>query len=224
MHQVRTRRRQRLLIRNVDWQEYSRQLRFFEERPGYRLTYDRGMLEIMSPLLAHDNAGYLLGRLVDILTEELNLPIKAGGSTTFRRRKRERGLEPDNCCWIANEAAMRGKLDVDLRTDPPPDLAIEIDVTNSSLDRMGIYRSLRVPEVWRLEGDVLTFNILQPKRGYAVQAQSLAFPKVTPADLLNFLALRGQLDETTIAKQFREWVRQHIAGSPSGGGSPPLTY
>ncbi len=87
MQHVRTRRRQRLLIRNVDWREYSRQLKFFEERPGYRLTYDRGRLEIMSPLLTLDNAGYLLGRLVDILTEELDLPIKAGGSTTFRRRK-----------------------------------------------------------------------------------------------------------------------------------------
>lgn len=86
---------------------------------------------------------------------------------------------------------MRGKLDVDLRTDPPPDLAIEIDVTNSSLDRMGIYRSLRVPEVWRLEGDMLTFNVLRPNRRYAVQTHSLAFPQVTPANLLNFLSLRG---------------------------------
>jgi Uma2 family endonuclease len=91
MPQVKTRRRQVLLIRNVDWHQYTQMLRFFAERPGYRLTYDRGALEIMSPLLAHDNTGYLLGRFVDELTVELQLPMKAGRSTTFRRRKRARG-------------------------------------------------------------------------------------------------------------------------------------
>lgn len=221
MPHVLTRRRQRLLIRNADWREYTQLLRIFGERPGYRLTYDRGTLEIMSPLLDHDNSAYLLGRLVDALTEELHLPIKGGRSTTFRRRKRQRGLEPDNCYWIANEAAMRGKTEVDLRIDPPPDLCIEIDVTNSSLDRMKIYAALAVPEVWRLEGDLLTFNVLQPNRRYAAQPNSLAFPKVTPADLLNFLALRIQLDENAIISQFRDWIRQNLLAPPTGGAQSP---
>jgi Uma2 family endonuclease len=146
------------------------------------------------------------------LTEELDLPISGGGSTTVRRRRRQRGLEPDNCYWIANEAQVRGKRRLDFRTDPPPDLAIEVDVTHSSLDRMGIYAALRVPEVWRYENQRLTFNVLQSDGNYAEQPRSLAFPLVTPSDLLRFLALRGQMDENAINRQFRTWVRQQLAG------------
>src|SRR4051812_38712736 len=86
-----------LLLPNTDWQTYSRLLRTFEERPGVRLTYDRGVLEIMSPRLRHDDPTDFVGRLVCTLTEELGQTLKHGGSTTLRRRKKQRGLEPDRC-------------------------------------------------------------------------------------------------------------------------------
>jgi Uma2 family endonuclease len=146
------------------------------------------------------------------LTEELGLPVKAGGSTTFRRRRKRRGIEPDDCYWIADEPRVRGKRRIDLRTDPPPDLAIEVDVTSSSLDRMGIYAALGVPEVWRLEGQTLTFQVLAPKGQYAQKATSLAFPWLAPADLVPYLALRGQMDENAVVAQLRTWVRQRHAG------------
>src|SRR6516162_9729682 len=98
-----------LLLDNVDWRTYTNLLRLFANRPGVRLAYDRGRLEIMTPLPAHETAAYLLGRFVDTLTEELGLLVKAGRSTTFRRRRRQRGLEADNSYWIANEAKVRGK-------------------------------------------------------------------------------------------------------------------
>src|SRR3954469_19125831 len=92
-------KRQRLILREIDWQTYGRLLRAFAERPAIRLTYDRGTLEIMSPLHEHDSDARFLGRLVVTLTEELGLTVKAGGSTTFRRRRQRRGLEPDDCYW-----------------------------------------------------------------------------------------------------------------------------
>jgi Uma2 family endonuclease len=202
---------QRLLLHAVSWREYERLLRVFRERPAIRLTYDRGTLEIMAPLHIHESYGRFLGRLVLILTEELCLPLKEGGSTTFRRRKKHRGLEPDNCYWIANEPAMRGKLTVDLRIDPPPDLAIEIDITHGSLDRLAIYAALRVPEVWRFDGQVLVFHILAADGTYTSGTVSLAFPGLHPDDLLRFLALRTQQDENAVARDFRDWVRQRIA-------------
>jgi len=202
----------------VDWHTYGRLLRAFAERPAMRLTYDRGVLEIMSPLQEHEGGAYLLGRFVDTLTEELGLTVKADGSTTFRRRRQRRGLEPDNSYWIANEPRVRGKRHINLRVDPPPDLAIEVDVTRSSLNRMGIYASLGVPEVWRLDGDVLTFEVLQPGgRSYAASGTSLAFPLVTPADLLSFLALRNQMDENAVVQRLRAWIRQRR----STGSAPP---
>jgi len=211
--------RERLLLDSVDWRTYTRLLRIFAERPGYRLTYDRGRLEIMSPLPEHDTDADFLGCMARALTEELGLPIKGGGSTTLRRRHRQRGLEPDRCYWIANEPAMRGKRTLDLRIDPPPDLAIEVDVTSSSLDRMRIYAALGVPEVWRLDERMLTFHVLGAKRTYSAVSHSLSFPLVTPADLMKFLALRTSEEENSVVRQFREWIRQRLAAG--GQTSPP---
>jgi Uma2 family endonuclease len=212
MPQTRATRDRRIVLPDIDWTTYSRLLRAFAERPAVRLTYDRGTLEIMSPLLRHDNRGRFLGRMVIVLTEELGLPVMGGGSTTFRRRGKRKGLEADDCFWIANEPQMRGKDHVDLRVDPPPDLAIEVDVTRSSLDRMAIYSALRVPEVWRMDDPgTLSFHALQPKGDYQDVSHSVAFSFVTPAALLRFLALRATLDENTVIAQFRAWVRQQIS-------------
>ncbi|HWG47087.1 MAG TPA: Uma2 family endonuclease [Gemmataceae bacterium] len=204
--------RDRLLLNRVDWRTYTRLLCIFADRRGYRLTYDRGALEIMSPLPEHESDADFLGRLATTLTEELGLPIKAGRSTTLRRKRKQRGLEPDCCYWIANEPAMRGKRDLDLRVDPPPDLAIEVDVTSSSLNRMGIYRALGVPEVWRLDDQTLTFHVLGANRTYGVVSHSLSFPLVTAADLLPFFASCASQEENSVIRQFREWIRQRIVG------------
>jgi Uma2 family endonuclease len=149
-----------------------------------------------------------LGRLVLVLTEELKLPVMAGGSTTMRRKLKKKGVEADECFWIENAHRMEGRLQLDLKRDPPPDLAIEVDVTRSSLNRLRIYAALRVPELWRLEGDILEFLILQANGKYKKSGRSKAFPQVTPADLLPFvLRARRSGDENPIIRDFRKWVR-----------------
>jgi len=197
-----------LLLEDVDWRTYTRLLHIFAERPAFRLTYDRGRLEIMSPLPEHEMDADFLGCLVRALTDELGLPILGGGSTTFRRRRYQRGLEPDRCYWIAHEPAVRGKRKLDLRVDPAPDLAIEVDVTSRSINRMKIYAVLGVPEVWRVENETLKFYSLGTNRKYSEISHSLSFPLVTPADLMGFLALRATQDENSIVRQFRAWVQQ----------------
>jgi Uma2 family endonuclease len=96
--------------------------------------------------LAHDDDAAILAQMVWVLTEELELPIHPAKSTTMRHQLRQRGIEADESFWIANAHRMKGKRRLDLRTDPPPDLAIEVDVTHSSMDRLDIYAGLRVPE------------------------------------------------------------------------------
>src|SRR5207237_1109994 len=108
---------QRLILDNVSWEGYTHLLRTFSDR-HLRLTYDRGVLEIMTLSHEHESFGRFLGRLAVTLTEELNLPIKEGGSTTFRKRRKQKGLESDNCYWIAHEAEVRGKSVINLRIDP----------------------------------------------------------------------------------------------------------
>jgi Uma2 family endonuclease len=207
-----------LLLPAVDWRTYSRLLRVFAEQPGVRLTFDRGELEIKCPSMAHDGDGRFVGDVVVVLTEELALPLKRGGSTTLRRRLKQRGIEADECFWIANAQRMAGVRRLDLRTHPPPDLAIEIDVSHSSLDRFSIYAALGVPEIWRLEGDTMSFYVLDAAGAYDSAAASLSFPLVTPADLPPFLEQARQAgDENAVMRQFRAWIRQRIAAA----GVPP---
>ena len=202
--------RQEIHLSLVDWRTYTRLLRAFADRRDIRLTYDRGELEIMSPLRKHERLGRLLARLVETLTEELGLPIESAKSTTLRRRKKQRGLEPDDCFWIVNEPLIRAKDTLDLRVDPPPDLAMETDMTSSSMNRMEIYAALRIPEVWRYEKEQLTFHRLGADNRYHQTATSLAFPMVKPEDLTRILAQRHQMDQNALVRQFREWVRQKI--------------
>jgi Uma2 family endonuclease len=207
-----------LRLSGVDWRTYTRLLRAFAERPGVRLTYDRGELEIMSPGLLHDDDSRVLCGLVVALTQELGLPIKHGGSTTLRRRLRRKGVEPDECFWIANAHRMAGVRHLNLRQHPPPDLAVEVDVTHSSLDRVAIYAALGVPELWRVEGNTILFHVLGTDGKYATASHSRSFPLLTPADLFRFFdQARRSGDENAVQMQFRAWVRQQRA---AGGAAP----
>ncbi|HVA50268.1 MAG TPA: Uma2 family endonuclease [Pirellulales bacterium] len=195
------------LLHDIDWGTYTRLLRAFEGRRRFRLTYDRGTLEIMSPLWEHEKAAYVLGAMIDVLVQELRLQYEPGRTVTLRRRRKSRGLEPDNCYWIASAGQLAGKTHLDLGVDPPPDLAIEIDVKHSSLDRMSIYAALGVPEVWRVTSAELTFNNL--KSGvYEVRPYSVSFPRLAGADLLAFLNQPGPTGTAALIAQFRDWVRQ----------------
>jgi Uma2 family endonuclease len=203
------------VLHDMDWGTYTRIRRVFDQRRrGFRHTYDRGTLEIRSPLWEHETAAYMLGCFVNVLTEELSLPCQHGGSVSLRRKRKGRALESYNSYWIANAAKLLGKNHFDLRTDPPPDLAIEMDVVPSLLDRMSIYATLGVPEVWRLTSAELTFHILEAAR-YQVRTNSLSFPKLRSDDVARFMIQRWEIDNTTLALKFRRWVQEVLVKRPN---------
>lgn len=206
-----------VVIPNTNWWTYTKLLKVFAERPRVKLTYDRGDLEIMSPSLQHDDDGDVLGYFVVILAEEFGLPLHRGGSVTLKRRRLKKGLEPDRCYWIAGAPRIAGVRRLDLRVHPPPDLAIEVDVSRSSMDRVSIYAALGVPELWRLDGDELRFYALGANGRYAEVSGSVSFRGITPADLVPFLQrARTAGDQTPVIQDFRAWVQQRAAGQ-----SPP---
>ena len=200
---------ERVLLTGIRWETYQALLADLGDRPIH-LTYDRGSLEIMTLSSAHESYKTLFGRLVELLTLELRIPIRSLGSTTLNREQLQRGLEGDECYYITNEPKVRAKLHIDLAVDPPPDLALEVDVTHSSLDRLSIYAVLRVPELWRREGETLVCYLLGNDGKYVVSSTSRAFPGLTPADLMRFLLLRGQMDENALVRRFRAWVQQQF--------------
>lgn len=210
----------RLVLSAVDWRNYGRLLHILADRRAIRVTYDGGTLEIMTLSHEHESLGYLLARLIDALTEELSIPVKGGGSTTFRYRKRRRGLEPDSCWWINSEPLVRGKHHIDLRTDPPPDLALEVDITRSSLNRLKIYAALGIPEVWRLQRGKITCHVLGEDERYSTSSMSRVITGMQPAELMRFLAWQGQMDETGIVREFRAWVREQRSAGRLGEPNP----
>ncbi|MEQ9487161.1 Uma2 family endonuclease [Coleofasciculus sp. F4-SAH-05] len=200
----------RVVLPNISWQTYQSLITDFEQEPAIRLTYDRGMLEIRMPLDPHETYKKLLGRLVEAATEELDIEIRSLGSRTCDRADLARGLEPDQCYYIQNEALVRGVAQIDLNQFPPPDLALEIDITSSSINRLSIYAALGVPEVWRYDGQTLT--ILSWQNGeYLSQDRSIALPLLNAENLVRFLALRNTIGETKLVKQFRRWVKDSVA-------------
>lgn len=199
----------RILLRNISWQTYLALLKDVEEQPGIRLTYDRGLLEIMAPLDPHESYKKLLGRFVEALTEELDVEIRSLGSRTCNREDLARGLEPDQCYYIQNEQVVWDKDQIDLNQDPPPDLVIEIDITSSSINRLDLYADLGVPEVWRYDGRRLTIYQLEVK-SYQACDRSPTFTFLPPTEIVRFLELRKTTRETTLIRLFREWVRSQL--------------
>lgn len=194
-----------VLLADIDWETYERIVDAFGDR-RLRHTYVDGMLEIMSPLNRHEWIKKLLGRMVEMISWRLKVPIKSAGSTTLRKKLAQRGLEPDESYYVQNEARVRHKLEIDLRSDPAPDLAIEVDVTHRSLDRLETYAKLGVNEIWVHDGESLVFYALQPQGDYTEIAVSAAFPQVTPADLQRHLDLLATLDENSVLDALVEWI------------------
>ncbi|PSN18613.1 hypothetical protein C7271_11595 [filamentous cyanobacterium CCP5] len=201
--------RAQVVLQGISWETYQALSQDLESEPGKRLTYDRGRLEIMVPLPPHEAYKKRLGRLVEVTTEETDTEIRSLGSTTWSREDLQRGLEPDECYYIRNEQAVRGKDVIDLTVDPPPDLAIEVDHTHSSIDRLEIYQALGIPEVWRFDGDRLTIFCLVDGT-YVSRETSVALPLLQRTDIVRFLQLSRTTGETSWIREFRRWVRSRL--------------
>ena len=205
---------QRVLLKNISWQTFEAMLTEMGEDRAARLAYDEGMLEIMTPLGEHENTHRFRDDLIRVLADELDLNLKKFGSLTLKREDVARGAEPDSCYYIQNEPVVRGRREIDLNTDPPPDLVVEIDITNSSSDKRPIYASLGVPELWRYQGQKLqVFVLSSPALIYIEAQESPTFPLLA-LDMIPQLIKQSLIDgETTTLRSFRAWIRQQIRAS-----------
>src|SRR5881409_2873681 len=146
-----TRAETRLLLRNISWETYERLLGESVENCGTRFTYDEGNLEIMVVSIGHETPNRALASLVELTAIETDRDFVRTGSTTFKRKDLFKGFEPDSSFYFRDADMMRDKDELDLAVDPPPELIIEVDIGNSSLNRFPIYASIGVGEVWRYD-------------------------------------------------------------------------
>ena len=199
-------RADRVLLYNIDWQQFENILKDLGEHRAARIAYDNGTLEIMTPLPEHEYYKEVIGIAVQDIAEELEINYESYGSTTWRQERKMAGVEADNCFYFQNEALVRGRLDVNLNQDPPPDLALEIDVTSKSLDRFGIYARLGVPELWCYDSGEL--KIYQLQDGEYVESQvSMVFPSLSIRELPQVIEENRGDGRLAMRRAVRQWVR-----------------
>jgi Uma2 family endonuclease len=212
----------RVLLFGVNWTSYERFLAAVGDR-RVRLTYDRGSLEIMTLSGSHEWWKRRFGFALVLLGAVLHLRVQGYGSVTVRREDLDRGLEPDEGFYIRHAVEMRGPREFDFTRDPPPDLAIEIDISSSSLNRMSIYAALRIPEVWRFDGESLQVYRLRAEGDYQLSTRSLSFPSLPLVEFVQFLKETQQLDDAEFINPFSEWARAHALPSATNGAGNQST-
>ena len=200
----------RVVLTGVSWATYERLLDDLKDSGSPRLTFDKGVLEVMSPSPEHEESNRTIALLVEVLAEEFGIDIRSLGSTTFRREDLGQGFEPDSCFYVQNEPRVRGKREIDLAVDPPPDLVVGVDITSPSLPKLPLYARVAVPEVWRYDGERMTVYSLTAGI-YETAEVSAVLPGVTTHDLTRFLEESRAQRRTFWLKGVRAWARS-LAG------------
>jgi Uma2 family endonuclease len=198
---------QHIVLSNIDWATY---LTFSDKivDRNIRCNYNGVDLELMTISPEHERAKTLLSRLLEALTLDMDIDIAGLGSMTCRRQDLEHGFEPDECYWIENEPQIRGRDDIDLTRDPPPDLILEVEMSRSFVDRLAIAARLGVPEVWRWDGETLRILLLGADGEYRESQRSRMLPFLPIAEFARFLHRDTSQSDTKWLQSFRTWVRE----------------
>ncbi len=197
---------ERILLHDVTWETYEQLLANYADKSSPRFTYDRGVLEIMSPSSEHEELNDVFKLLVNALAEEWGVESRGFGSTTFRREDISRGFEPDSCFYIQSVGNIKSVTRLDLVVHPPPDLVVEIDITHPSLDKFPVYAAAGVPEVWHYDGQALKILRLEGD-GYVEADESRALPRLTRETLTHFIEESATMSRLDWLRRVRAWAR-----------------
>lgn len=199
-----------LILTTVAWSEYEQLLSDLGEGCAARVTYDRGRLEAMTPSSSHEMYALLVLRLAVLVADETGVDLESLGSTTFKREDLAQGAEPDTCFYVQHAASIIGKRNIDLRSDPPPDVVVEVDVSHGSVSKLAFYASLGVPEVWRYDERRMHIYHLTTQ-GYIEAPASRTFPVLTSDALTESLERSKTAGQSGALRSFREWLRQRTS-------------
>ncbi|MHC5610369.1 MAG: Uma2 family endonuclease [Nostoc sp.] len=199
---------QQMLLQDISWQQLENILEEMGEKTAARISYSHGLLEIMVPLPEHEKDKEYIGELVRILLDKLQIDFEPFGSTTLKNERMRQAVEPDTSFYIQNQAAIIGKNRIDLNIDPPPDLAIEIDITSRT--RFDNYEILGVPELWRHTQQGLEISLLQEGK-YIKSESSPNFPNIPIIELVNeYVQQCLTIGRSQAMRNFRDWVKNNL--------------
>ena len=202
------RRADRVVLHNIGWEQFERLLTDLGDSRAARVAYNNGTLEIMTPLPEHEHFKETISDAVKDIADELDIDYESYGATTWRQQLKMAGVEPDNCFYFQNEPSVRGRLGQDLsQGDPPPDVALEIDITNKSLDRFPIYARLGVPEIWCYDSG--SFKLYHLRNGeYIETGHSLALPQLDLKALPDLIEAYRSEGRRALRKAVRQWAKE----------------
>lgn len=195
-----------LRLEDISWDEYEQLLDQLAGWRGMRVSYDHGRVEIMSPSFQHEKFIALISGMGRILAEEMNITVEAAGATTYKQESLLKGSEGDESFYVKNAGAIIGNRQIDLDVDPPPDVVVEVDITNESLSKFPIYAAFLVPEIWRYDGKQARIYHLE-NESYAERDASLSFPFLTAQAMTEFLEQSKTQGQTPALVAFRQWIR-----------------
>ncbi|AFZ50337.1 Uma2 family endonuclease [Dactylococcopsis salina] len=196
----------RTLLPNISWQTFKMMLAEMGDNRNTRIAYDSGIIEIMTPLMSHENSNRMIEGLIGVMCEELGLEIKRTGSLTLTRDDLERGAEPDSSYYIQNESLVRNKDKINLAADPPPDLVLEVEYSHSAINKLMLYASLGIPELWRFNGRLLKVYTLTDQN-YTEVELSPTFNSIPVKQIPRFLQQAKTQGENATIREFREWIK-----------------
>jgi Uma2 family endonuclease len=195
----------------VTWDEYEELLEQVGEGKGLRVSFDEGVLEVMTLSPKHENYAEFIKRLVGVLSLRLQIDIVFFGSMTMRKQEKQKGNEPDACFYVQSAPLIGARVDLDFSVDPPPDVAVEVDVHHDTRKKLRIYAGLGVPEVWRFDGRTVRIFILEGN-GYVESEASLSLPLLTAEILTGFLKRLEEKSQFQAVLDFDEWLKNQPSG------------
>lgn len=196
-----------LILHGYSWDDYSELMDTLIEPAGLRIAFDGGTLQIMTLSSTHEKLARLLERMISLLSLRLGVDVEAFGSTTVKLSKEMKGLEPDACYYVQRADEIGGRSEIDFEIDPVPDVAVEIDIHNVSLDKLPIYAALGFPEVWRFAGSHFEFYELSGD-AYIPVKTSVALPMLTPDILSTFLNRGRDEKQNNVLRGFEAWLEE----------------
>jgi len=204
---------QRFVLYSVDWSRYGLVVEALQDHAGLRITYLDGRLTLVSPSRRHDWYEDTLGNIVKVVATVLGIEWEPAGHATFRQEEKKGGVEGDDTFYFReNAVTMRGPVDIDLGSQPPPDLAIEVEATHPADDSIAVWGRLGVPEIWRfdIKNGALTILVRSPDGGYETSSRSRQLEPLDRTDVMDQVKRAEELGSSHCYSELHDWVRDTL--------------
>jgi Uma2 family endonuclease len=194
-----------LYLQGVSWKFYEQVLAELE-KSHLRIAYDHNDLEIMATTMIHEINKKNISRILDTYSLFRNIPTEGLGSSYLVRKDLAKGIEADDCYYVANRSSIGRIRTLDLAVVPPPDVVVEVDINRYILDHESIYSAIGVPELWRFDGRRITYTVRNRRGKYIVSDRSPSFPEFSTRDFNRFIGMAQKGSQHEAVQTLRDWV------------------